>query len=233
MQVKKKPGTEPDKFIITAIVPAEEASLIPYHTVEDEDRSDCLTIGLEDSDIEEINKTEVKSALKVLTELRHKEADCIDKLAQAVPEMEDNEVVTVSEKIQGMDLPSCVYDIYDRIGNPRNFRAALTMGELLLSLYKNQVGADVETIPNLYTYFDVGKTELHEILCCQKYGKEEPDVKKPPKCITTVPVKEEKKTKGPPAKKARGKKSPNKSSEKEPKKSKKKTPVTTTKPSTT
>ena len=84
---KKEPGAEPDKVIVTAIVPAEEASLIPYHIVEDEDRSDCFTIGLEDSDIEEIDKTKVKSVLKELAELKCKEAQCIDCLAEAVPNM--------------------------------------------------------------------------------------------------------------------------------------------------
>ena len=31
LQIKNKPGIEPDKFVVTAIVPAEEATLIPYH----------------------------------------------------------------------------------------------------------------------------------------------------------------------------------------------------------
>ena len=74
LQIKKEPGTEPDKVIVTAIVPAEEASLIPYHIVEDKDRSDCFTIGSEDSDIEEIDKMQVKSVLKELAELKCKEA---------------------------------------------------------------------------------------------------------------------------------------------------------------
>ena len=64
LQIKKELGAEPDKVVVIAIVPAEEASLIPYHIVEDEDRSDCFTFGSEDSDIEEINNTEVKSVLK-------------------------------------------------------------------------------------------------------------------------------------------------------------------------
>ena len=68
---------------------------------------------MDDSDVEEINKGKVKSVLKELAELRCKEADCIDKLAQAVPEMGDNEVAILSEKIQGMDLLRCVFDIYD------------------------------------------------------------------------------------------------------------------------
>ena len=62
--------------------------------------------------------------------------------------------------MQGMDLPKCVYKMYQRIGSPRNFRMALAAGERLLSLcVKNQVGADVETVPNLCRYFGIGKTK--------------------------------------------------------------------------
>ena len=129
LRIKQEPGMELDRVVLSAVVPIEDPAVLQYAIVEDEDRSDCFTIGSEDSDIKEINKTEVKSVLKELAELRHKEADCIDKLAQAVPEMEDHDVVIVSEKMQGMDLPRCVYNMYDRIGNPRNFRAALAMGE--------------------------------------------------------------------------------------------------------
>ena len=159
LQTKKEPGTEPDKVIVTAIVPAEEATLIPYNIMEDEEGSDCITIWLDDSDVEEIDKVEE------LAELRHKEADCIDRLAQAVPEMRDNELVIVSEKMQRMDLLTCACDMYERIGNARNFRAALAAGEHLLSLYKyNQVAANVKTVPDLCHYFDVGKTKLYKIL---------------------------------------------------------------------
>ena len=91
----------------------------------------------------------------------------MDRLAKEVPEMEDCGVVIVSEKMQGMDLPKCVHEMYQRIGSPRNFRVALAAGERLLSLHrKNQMGADVKTVPNLCRYFGIGKTKLHEILCC-------------------------------------------------------------------
>ena len=96
---------------------------------EGEDQSDCVTIGSEDSDIEEIDKVEVKSILKELADLKWKEADCLDKLAQAVPEMQDSEVVVISEKMQGMGLPKCIYEMYESIHNPRNFRAALAAGK--------------------------------------------------------------------------------------------------------
>ena len=115
--------------VVTAIVPSDEATLFPYHIAEDEDQSDCITIGSEDSDIEEIDTVEVKSILKELADLKWKETDCIDKLAQVVPEMRDSEVVIISEKMQGMDLLKCVCEIYERTHNPHNFRAALVLGE--------------------------------------------------------------------------------------------------------
>ena len=75
LQIKKEPGVEPDKVVVTAIVPAEEATLIPYHMVEDEEGSDCIPLGLEGLDVEEIDKAEVKSVLKELAELKCKEAE--------------------------------------------------------------------------------------------------------------------------------------------------------------
>ena len=124
-----------------------------------------MTIGSEDSDIEEIDKDEVRDTLKELADLKRKEADCLDKLAQVVPEMWDSEVVVVSEKMRGTDSPQCVYDMYGRINHPRNFRAALAAGERLFLQYKfNQAGTPVVSIPELCTYFDVGKTKLYEIL---------------------------------------------------------------------
>ena len=189
LQIKKEPGAEPDKVVVTAIVPAEEATLIPYHKVEDEEGSDCITLGSEDSDVEEIDKTEVKSVLKELTELKRKEAECINHLAEAVSDMRESKVVIITEKIQGKELPRCVYDMYARINNPHNFRAALVAGERLLSIYKYiQVGTDIKKVPELCDYFDVGKMKLYEILNGEKYGKEEEDSKKPLKCITPEPV---------------------------------------------
>ena len=99
----------------------------------------------------------------------------------------------VSEKVRGTDLLQCVYDMYGRINHPRNFRAALAAGEHLFSQYKfNQAGTPVVSIPELCTYFDVGKTKLYEILRGGKYGKEEEVEKKPLKCIKPELVKKEK-----------------------------------------
>ena len=128
---------------------------------------------MEDSDAKEIDKAEVKSVLKELAELKHREAECINCLAEAVPHMRESEVVIVSEKIQGEELPRCVYDMYARINNPCNFRAVFAAGERLLSIYKyNQVGTDIKKVLELCDYFNVGKMKLYEILHGEKYGKE-------------------------------------------------------------
>ena len=110
LTIKSEPGAEPEKVVISAIVPSEESTIIPYCVKESEEQSDCETIGSE-SDIEEIDKTKVRNILKELAGLKKKEAECFDKLAKAVPDMRDNEVVVVSEKVRGSELPQCVYQM--------------------------------------------------------------------------------------------------------------------------
>ena len=154
--IKSEPGVETEKVFISAIVPSEELALLPYCMKESEEQSDCETIG-SDSDIEEINKTEVRDILKELAGLKRKEAECFDRLAQVVPDMQDNKVVVVTEKVRGSELPQCIYQMNQRIANPRDFCAALAVGERLYSLYKyNQAGTPPTSIPDLCTYFDVG-----------------------------------------------------------------------------
>ena len=126
--IKSEPGVETEKIVLSAIVPSEEPVLLPYCVKENEEQSDCVTIG-SDSDIEEINKTEVRDILKELAELSQKEAECFDRLAQAVPDMQDNEVVILAEKVKGSELPQCVHQMSQRIDNPRDFCAALAVGE--------------------------------------------------------------------------------------------------------
>ena len=100
LTIKSEPGAELEKVVISAIVPSEESKIIPYCVKESEEQSDCETIGSE-SDIEEINKIKVHNILKELAELKRKEAECFNKLAKAVPDMQDNEVVVVAEKVRG------------------------------------------------------------------------------------------------------------------------------------
>ena len=81
--------------------------------------------------------------------------------------MQDNKVVILAEKIKGSKLPQCVHQMRQRIDNPRDFRAALAVGEQLYSLYKyNQVRTPPTLIPDLCTYFDVGKMKMYE--CCEE-----------------------------------------------------------------
>ena len=208
LTIKSEPGAEPEKVVISAIVPSEESTIIPYCVKESEEQSDCETIG-SDSDIEEINKTEVRNILKQLAELKRKEAECFDRLSQAVPDMQDNEVIVVAEKVRGSELPQCVYQMNQRIVNPRDFRAALAVGERLYSLYKyNQVGTPPTSIPDLCTHFDVGKTKFYELLRGGKYKypmKKEGETEKktirrirPEKVEEEPPEKRSKKTKAAP-----------------------------------
>ena len=167
--IKSEPGVKTEKVVISAIVPSEEPALLPYCVKESEEQSDCETIGSE-SDIEEIDKTEVHNILKELAGLKRKEAECFDRLAKAVPDMQDNEVIVVAEKVRGSELPQSIYQINQRIANPRDFRAALAAGERLYSLYKfNQTGTPPISVPELCNYYDVGKMKIYELLCGEKY----------------------------------------------------------------
>ena len=168
LTIKSKPGAEAEKVVISAIVPAEKPTLIPY-CVKAEEEEDCETIGT-DSDVEEINKEEVRGILKELAGLKRKEAECFDRLAKAVPDMQDNEVVIIAEKVRGTKLHQCVYQMSQWIENPRDFRAALAAGERLYSMYKfHQAGTQPVSIPELCNYFDIGKTKIYELLRGEKY----------------------------------------------------------------
>ena len=178
--IKSEPGVKTEKVVISAIVPSEELTLLPYCVKESEEQSDCETIGSE-SDIEEIDKIEVHNILKELAGLKRKEAECFDRLAQVVPDMQDNEVVVVAEKVRESELPQCIYQMNQHIANPRDFHAALAAGERLYSLYKfNQAGTPPISVPELCNYYDVGKTKIYELLRCEKYkypAKEETEKK--------------------------------------------------------
>ena len=97
LKIKTEPGAESEKVIISAIVPAEESTLLPY-CVKGDEEEDCETISSV-SGLEEIDRVEVQDVLKELAELKRKEADCLEKLVTAVPEMRDSEVLIVVEKV--------------------------------------------------------------------------------------------------------------------------------------
>ena len=192
--IKSEPGAEAEKVVISAIVPAEESTLIPY-CIKDSEEEDCETIATE-----EINREEVKGILKELAGLKRREAECYERLAKAVPDMRESEVVVVAKRVRGAELPECVHQMNQRIGNPRDFRAALAAGERLYGLYKyHQAGTQPMSIPELCTHFDVGKTKIYELLRGEKYKyppKEEME-KKPARRIQPEKVE----PKEPPAKK--------------------------------
>ena len=123
LTIKSEPGAEPEKIVISAIAPAEEPTLLPY-CLKGNEEEDCETTSSV-SDLEEIDKVKVQTILKELADLKRREADCIDKLVAAVPEMRDSEVVVVTEKVRGPELPQCVYEMSQRISHPRDFCAAL------------------------------------------------------------------------------------------------------------
>ena len=179
LTIKSEPGAEAEKVVISAIVPAEESTLLPY-CVKETEEEDCETIGT-DSDVEGINKEEVRNILRELASLKQREAECYDRLAKAVPDMQENEVVIVAEKVRRTELPQCVYQMNEQIGNTRDFRAVLAAGEHLYSMYKyHQAGTPPVSIPELCTNFDIGKTKVYELLRGEKYRyppKEEPEKK--------------------------------------------------------
>ena len=113
--IKSEPGAEPEKIIISAIVPAEEPTLLPY-CINGNEEEDCETI-ISVFDLEEIDKVEVQNVLKELADLKRREVDCIDKLVAAAPEMRDSEVIVVTEKVRGSELPQCVYQMNQHIEN--------------------------------------------------------------------------------------------------------------------
>ena len=134
--------------------------------------------------------------------MKRKEAECFDHLAKAIQDMQNNEVVIVAEKIKGTELPQCMYQMSQRIENPRDFRAALAAGEQLYGMYKfHQAGTPPVSIPELCTYFDIGKTKIYELLQGEKYRyppKEETE-KKPARRIQPERVEGE----DPPAKRSK------------------------------
>ena len=200
LTIKSEPGAEAEKVVISAIVPAEESTLLPY-CVKEAEEEDCETIST-DSDMEEINKEEVRNVLKELAGLKRREVECYDRLVKVVPDMQENEVVIVAEKVRGTELPQCVYQMNQRIGNPRDFRATLAAGERLYSMYKyHQAGTLPVSIPELCTNFDIGKTKIYELLRGEKYRyppKEEAE-KKPARRIQPEKVE----AKEPPTKKTK------------------------------
>ena len=165
LRIKMEEGSEEEwKVILTAIVPTKDPACLAYCVEEDEDTPECVSIASEDSDLA-VQKPEVQAILQELASLKRKEADCYDRLVAAIPEMTDEEVMEVGERVWPSKLPKCLDQLYNRLKNPRNFRTILAVGEQMFSLYKHkQAGEPVAEVPELCERYDIRKTKLYEVL---------------------------------------------------------------------
>ena len=165
LRIKAEEGGEEErKVVLTTIVPSEDPACLVYCIEEDEDVPECVSIASEDSDLA-VQKPEVQAILQELASLKRKEADCYDQLMAAIPDMTDEEIMEVGERVRPSKLPKCTDQLYDRLKNPRNFRTILAVGERVFSLYKHeQAGEPVAEVPELCERYDIRKTKLYEVL---------------------------------------------------------------------
>ena len=178
LRIKAEEGSEEErKVILTALVPNEDPACLAYCIEEDEDVPECVSIASEDSDLA-VQKPEVQAILQELASLKRKEADCYDRLVAAIPDMTDEEIMEVGERVRPSKLPKCTDQLYDWLKNLRNFRTVLAVGERMFSLYRHeQAGEPVAEVPKLCERYDIGKTKLYEVLQGGKYKKEKPTPK--------------------------------------------------------
>ena len=137
----------------------------------------------------------MQAILKELADIKRKEADCYERLAVVIPDMTDEEITEVGERVQPSKLPKCADQLYDRLKNPRNFRTVLAVGERMFSLYKHeQAGEPIAEVPELCERYDIGKTKLYEVLRGGKYKKEmstpKPESAKPARRVATIKLRE-------------------------------------------
>ena len=150
LRIKAEEGSEEErKVVLTALVPNEDPACLAYCIEEDEDAPECVSIASEDSDLA-VQKPEVQAILQELDGLKRKEADCYERLTAAIPDMTDEEITKVGERVRPSKLPKCADQLYDRLKNPKNFRTVLAVGERMFSLYKHeQAGEPVAEVPEL------------------------------------------------------------------------------------
>ena len=195
MRIKTEEGSEEErKVVLTAIVPSEDPACLAYCVEEDKDVPECVTIASEDSDLA-VQKPEVQAILQELAGIKRKEADCYEWLVAVIPDMTDEEITEVGERVRPSKLPKCADQLYDRLKNPRNFRTVLAVGERMFSLYKHeQAGEPVTEVLELCERYDIGKTKLYEVLRGGKYKKEMSTPKtesaKPARRVTTIKLRE-------------------------------------------
>ena len=209
LRIKTEEGSEEErKGGLTAIMPSEDPACLAYCVEEDEDVPECVSIASEDSDLT-VQKPEVQAILQELAGIKRKEADCYEWLATVIPDMTNEEITEVGERVQPSKLPKCTDQLYDRLKNSRNFRTVLAVGERMFSLYKReQAGEPVAEVPKLCERYDIRKTKLYEVLRGGKYKKEmstpKTECAKPARWVTTIKLGEMEES---PRGKGRGKKS--------------------------
>ena len=195
LRIKTEEGSEEEqKVVLTAIVPSKDPACLAYCVEEDEDVPECVSIASKDSDLA-VQKPEVQAILQELAGIKRKEADCYERLAAAIPDVTDEEITEVGERVWPSKLPRCADQLYNRLKNPRNFRTVLAVGEQMFSLYKHeQAGELIAEVPELCERYDIGKTKLYEVLRGGKYKKEmstpKPESAKPARRVVTIKLRE-------------------------------------------
>ena len=128
LRIKAEEGSEEErKVVLTVIVPSKDPACLAYCVEEDEDAPECVSIASEDSDLA-VQKPEVQAILQELAGIKRK-ADCYEQLTAVIPDMTDEEITEVGERVWPSKLPKCVDQLYDRLKNQRNFRTVLAVGE--------------------------------------------------------------------------------------------------------
>ena len=113
LRIKAEEGSEEEQnVVLTVIVPNEDPACLAYCVEEDEDTPECVSIASEDSDIA-VQKPEVQAILKELAGIKRKEADCYKWLMAAIPDMTNEEITEVGERVRPSKLPKCVDQLYN------------------------------------------------------------------------------------------------------------------------
>ena len=181
-----------EKALVTAIFPSTDPVILNYNlkgkSAERTDE-DYISIG-DESDVEELDSIEIAQIWKDMAKLKRKEAELYDKLVAAAPTMTQSDLLYSVEKTPRptSQLPECVEEMYERIGDPHKFRVALAAGEHLVNIYKhNRDDVKIKSIDATAHRFEVRRKDVYELLRGEKYLK--------PKKREMIPVEEETSTK--------------------------------------
>ena len=168
LRIKTEEGSkEEQKVVLTTIVPSEDPACLVYCVEEDEDAPKCVSIASEDSDLA-VQKPEVQVILQELASLKRKEADCYNRLAAAIPDMTDEEIMEVGERVRPSKLPKCADQLYDRLKNPVTLESYWQWGrECFLCTNRNRRASQLQRCPNFVRGTTSGKPSF------MKYSEEE------------------------------------------------------------